>query len=96
MARSNTTTATATVTNSREDFVREYMEKLATTRKPKTSLVDRLALFAEDRLVGAVRNSKRSAGRLVAAWEIADTVYDRAYAEEHARYAEQLARELGL
>ena len=89
-------TSTTVATQSREEFVREYMAQLAQQRPQKTSLIDRLVGYAEDRVVSAVKNSKRSFGRLSAAWEIADQIADQAYAEEHARHAEQMAARLGL
>ena len=94
MANAKSTTTVATP--SREEFVREYMAQLAQQRPQKTSLMDRLAGYAEDRVVSAVKHSKRSFGRLSAAWEIADQIADQAYAEEHARHAEQMAARLGL
>ncbi len=93
MARTTNTTTTASVT--REQFVREYMAQLAQSRGPKVGLTERLAVFVEDKVVGAVRNSRRTAGRLHAAWEIAGSISDAAYAEEHARHAEAMARRLG-
>ena len=98
MARAtNTTTTTDTDTASvtREQFVREYMAQLAQNRGPKVGLTERLAMYVEDKVVGAVKNSRRTAGRLHAAWEIAGSVADAAYAEEHARHAEEMARRLG-
>lgn len=90
------TTPAAKSTITREEFVREYMAQLAQNRPPKASLIDRLAGYAEDRVVNGVKNSKRSFGRLTAAWEIADSIKETAYAEEHARHAEQMAKRLGL
>ena len=97
MARSTvSSTNTAASTNlTREQFVREYMQQLSAARGPKVGLTERLATFVEDRLVGAVKNSRRTAGRLHAAWEIAGSIADAAYAEEHARHAEEMARRLG-
>ena len=89
-----TNTAANPVT--REEFVREYMVQLAQNRPPKVSLTDRIAAWAEDRTVNAVKNSKRTFGRLTAAWEIADQVKDEAYAREHALHAEAVAKRLGL
>lgn len=89
-------TNTAAKSITREEFVREYMAQLAQNRPPKVSLTDRIAAWAEDRTVNAVKNSKRSFGRLSAAWEIADSIKEAAYAEEHARHAEQMAKRLGL
>ena len=89
-------TNTAAKSITREEFVREYMAQLAQNRPPKASLTDRIAAWAEDRTVNAVKNSKRSFGRLSAAWEIADSIKETAYAEEHARHAEQMAKRLGL
>lgn len=89
-----TNTAAKSVT--REEFVREYMAQLAQNRPPKVSLTDRLAAWAEDRTVNAVKNSKRTFGRLTAAWEIADQIKDEAYAREHALHAEAVAKRLGL
>ena len=91
-----TTTASASNVPSREEFVREYMAQLGATRKPKVSIVDRLAGYAEDRAVAAVKNSKRTFGRLSAAWEIADAIKEEAYATEHAKHAEAVAARLGL
>ena len=97
MARSTvSSTNTAASTNlTREQFVREYMQQLSAARGPKVGLTERLATFVEDRLVGAVKNSRRTGGRLRAAWEIAGSIADAAYAEEHARHAEEMARRLG-
>lgn len=81
---------------SREEFVREYMAQLSANRPPKVSIIDRLAGYAEDRVVAGVKNSKRTFGRLTAAWEIADQIKDEAYAREHALHAEQMAERLGL
>jgi hypothetical protein len=72
------------------------MAQLAQNKPPKQSLVDKLAGFVEDRTVAAVKNSKRTVGRLSAAWEIADSIKDAAYAEEHAKHAEEMALRLGL
>ena len=91
--KSNTT---AKSTPSREEFVREYMAQLSQNRPPKASIIDRLAGYAEDRIVSGVKNSKRSFGRLTAAWEIADQIREEAYAREHALHAEQVAARLGL
>lgn len=96
MARNTNTTASATNVPSREEFVREYMAQLSANRPPKASIVDRLVGYAEDRLVAGVKNSRRSFGRLQAAWEISEQIKDHAYAEEHARHAEQMAAKLGL
>ena len=100
MARNTNTTAstsaTAAAVPSREEFVREYMAQLSQNRPPKASIIDRIAGYAEDRAVAAVKNSKRSFGRLTAAWEIADQIKEEAYASEHAKHAEQLAARLGL
>ncbi len=93
---SKTTTTSASNVPSREAFVREYMEQLSANRPPKASLVDRLAGYVEDRTVAAVKNSKRSFGRLSAAWEIADAIKEEAYATEHAKHAEAVAARLGL
>ena len=92
-------TSSAAFTNSipsREEFVREYMAQLSQNRPPKVSIVDRLAGYAEDRAVAAVKNSKRTFGRLSAAWEIADAIKEEAYATEHAKHAEAMAARLGL
>lgn len=92
-------TSAATSTNtapSREEFVREYMAQLSANRPPKASLVDRLVGYAEDRVVAGVKNSRRSFGRLAAAWEISEQIKDEAYATEHAKHAEQMAVRLGL
>lgn len=91
--KSNTTAKSAP---SREEFVREYMAQLSQNRPPKASIIDRLAGYAEDRIVSGVKNSKRSFGRLTAAWEIADQIREEAYAREHALHAEQVAARLGL
>ena len=96
MARNTNTAASTNNVPSREEFVREYMAQLSQNRPPKASLIDRVTGWAEDRLVAGVKNSKRSFGRLSAAWEIADSIKETAYAEEHARHAEQLAARLGL
>lgn len=96
MATKNTNTAASTSAPSREEFVREYMAQLSANRPPKASLVDRLTGWAEDRVVNATKNSKRSWGRLTAAWEIADQVKEEAYATEHAKHAEAVAARLGL
>lgn len=96
MARTNNTATTTNAAPTREEFVREYMKQLSENRPPKASLVDRVTGWAEDRLVAGVKNSKRSFGRLSAAWEIADSIKETAYAEEHARHAEQMAAKLGL
>lgn len=80
----------------REQFVREYMQQLSANRPPKASLTDKLVGWAEDRAVNAVKNSRRSFGRFSAAWEIAEQIQDQAYAEEHAKHAEEMARRLGL
>ena len=95
MARTNTT-ASASNVPSREEFVREYMAQLSANRPPKASIVDRLAGYVEDRTVAAVKNSKRTFGRLSAAWEIADAIKEEAYATEHAKHAEAMAARLGL
>ena len=97
-ARQNNSAASASTNNvpSREEFVREYMASLSATRKPKVSIVDRLAGYVEDRTVAAVKNSKRTFGRLTAAWEIADAIKEEAYATEHAKHAEAVAARLGL
>lgn len=89
-------TQTVAAPQTRDEFVREYMAQLSANRPPKVSIVDRLAGWAEDRTVSAVKNSKRSFGRLSAAWEIADSIKEQAYAEEHARHAEEMARRFGL
>ena len=95
--RKNTASAAAsTSAPSREEFVREYMKQLSENRPPKASIVDRLVGYAEDRLVAGVKNSRRSFGRLSAAWEISEQIKDHAYAEEHAKHAEQMAARLGL
>lgn len=93
MARTNTQSASVP---SREEFVREYMQQLSANRPPKVSIIDKLAGYAEDRVVAGVKNSKRTFGRLTAAWEIADQIKDEAYAREHAAHAEQMATRLGL
>ena len=93
---SKTTTTSASNVPSREEFVREYMAQLSQNRPPKVSIVDRLAGYAEDRAVAAVKNSKRTFGRLSAAWEIADAIKEEAYATEHAKHAEAMAARLGL
>lgn len=96
MARSTTNTASVTAPAiSREQFVREYMAQLAAARGPKLGITERLAAFVEDKAVSAVKNSKRTFGRLQAAWEIADSISQAAYAEEHARHAEAMAKRLG-
>ena len=95
MARTNNT-ATTTNVPSREEFVREYMAQLGQNRKPKVSLIDRIAGWGEDRIVNATKNSKRVYGRLSAAWEIADAIKEEAYAREHAAHAETVAARLGL
>ena len=95
MATKNTASV-ASATPSREEFVREYMKQLSENRPPKASLVDRLVGYAEDRVVNGVKNSRRSWGRLTAAWEISEQIKDEAYASEHAKHAEQLAARLGL
>ena len=94
MATKNT--ASVASAPSREEFVREYMKQLSENRPPKASLVDRLVGYAEDRVVNGVKNSRRSWGRLTAAWEISEQIKDHAYAEEHAKHAEQMAARLGL
>ena len=94
MATKNT--ASVASAPSREEFVREYMKQLSENRPPKASLVDRLVGYAEDRVVNGVKNSRRSWGRLAAAWEISEQIKDHAYAEEHAKHAEQMAARLGL
>jgi hypothetical protein len=81
---------------SREQFIREYMAQLSANRPPKMGLVDRIAMWGEDRVVSATKNSRRTIGRLSAAWEISEQIRDEAYAEEHARHAESLALRLGL
>ena len=96
MATKNTASASATNVPSREEFVREYMAQLGQNRKPKVSIVDRVTGWAEDRVVNGVKNSRRTLGRLQAAWEISDAVREEAYASEHAKHAEQLAARLGL
>lgn len=95
MARA-TNNSTVSATPSREEFVREYMAQLSANRPPKASMLDKLTGWAEDRVVNGVKNSRRSFGRLNAAWEIAEQIQDQAYAEEHAKHAEQLAARLGL
>ena len=98
MARStasSTNTTTASANPTREQFVREYMQQLSAARGPKVGLTERLAMFVEDKAVATVKNSKRTFGRLHAAWEIADQIAQAAYAEEHARHAEEMARRLG-
>ncbi len=99
MARTNTATNTNTANASSEltqaEFVRQYMESLGTQRKSKLGISERLALFAEDKAVSMVRNSKRTWGRISAAWEIADDIAQAAYAEEHARHAQRMAERLG-
>ena len=80
----------------REQFVREYMAQLSKNRPPKVSLVSRLAGWVEDRGVDAVKNSRRTLGRVQAAWEISDAIREEAYATEHARHAEAMALRLGL
>ena len=87
---------TTTNVPSSEEFVREYMAQLGATRKPKVSIVDRLASYVEDRAVAAVKNSKRTFGRLSAAWEISEQIKEEAYATEHAKHAEAMAARLGL
>ena len=97
MATKNTNTASvASAVPSREEFVREYMAQLGQNRKPKVSLIDRIAGWGEDRVVNATKNSKRVYGRLSAAWEIADQVKEEDYAREHAAHAEAVAARLGL
>lgn len=100
MARNTNTTAstsaTAAAVPSREEFVREYMAQLSQNRPPKASILDRLVGWGEDRVVNGVKNSRRTLGRLQAAWEISDAVREEAYASEHAKHAEQLAARLGL
>ena len=93
MARATDTASPVTIT--REQFVREYMAQLSAARGPKLGLTERLATFVEDKAVSAVKNSKRTFGRLQAAWEIADSISQAAYAEEHARHAEAMAKRLG-
>ena len=93
---SKTTTTSASNVPSREEFVREYMAQLSQNRPPKVSIVDRIAGYVEDRGVAAVKNSKRTFGRLQAAWEIADAIKEEAYATEHAKHAEAMAARLGL
>lgn len=95
MARA-TNNSTVSATPSREEFVREYMAQLSANRPPKASMLDKLTGWAEDRVVNGVKNSRRSFGRLNAAWEIAEQIQDQSYAEEHAKHAEQLAARLGL
>ena len=96
-ARKNTTSAaSATNVPSREEFVREYMAQLGQNRKPKVSIVDRLTGWGEDRVVAGVKNSRRTLGRLQAAWEISDAVREESYAREHAAHAEAVAARLGL
>ena len=96
-ARKSTSSATSTNNvPSRKEFVREYMAQLSQNRPPKVSIVDRLAGYVEDRTVAAVKNSKRTFGRLSAAWEISEQIKDEAYASEHAKHAEQMAARLGL
>lgn len=100
MARTQNTasveTTAADAVPSREQFVREYMAQLSANRPPKASLTDKLVGWAEDRAVNAVKNSRRSFGRFSAAWEIAEQIQDQAYAEEHAKHAEEMAIRLGL
>ena len=96
MTRTTKSAASASNVPSREEFVREYMAQLSQNRPPKVSIVDRLAGYAEDRAVAAVKNSKRTFGRLSAAWEIADAIKEEAYATEHAKHAEAMAARLGL
>ena len=97
MTRKNENTASVeTNVPSREQFVREYMTQLGQNRKPKVSIIDRLAGWGEDRVVNATKNSKRVYGRLSAAWEIADSIKEEAYATEHAKHAEAVAARLGL
>ena len=81
---------------SREEFVRQYMQELKANKPAKASIADKLVGWAEDRVVKGVKNSKRTFGRLTAAWEIADQIAEEAYAREHALHAEQLAARLGL
>jgi hypothetical protein len=81
---------------SREDFIREYMAQLSANRPPKVGMVERIAKWGEDKVVSATKNSRRTVGRLSAAWEISEQIRDEAYAEEHARHAESLALRLGL
>lgn len=80
----------------REQFIREYMAQLSQNRPPKVGLVERIARWGEDKVVSATKNSRRTVGRLSAAWEISEQIRDEAYAEEHARHAESLALRLGL
>ena len=96
MARNTNTAASATNVPSREEFVREYMAQLSANRPPKVSIVDRIVGWGEDRVVNATKNSKRVYGRLTAAWEIADSIKEEAYAREHAAHAEAVAARLGL
>ena len=97
MARQAQTQSTVSnAPQTRDEFVREYMAQLSANRPPKASILDRLAGYAEDRVVAGVKNSKRTVGRLSAAWEIADSIKEAAYAEEHARHAEQMATRFGL
>lgn len=96
MSARKSTTASASNVPSREEFVREYMAQLSANRPPKASIVDRLVGYAEDRIVNGVKNSRRSFGRLSAAWEISEQIKDEAYASEHAKHAEQMAARLGL
>ena len=102
-ARQNNSTAPAAsailnenTVPSREQFVREYMAQLSQNRPPKVSLVSKLAGWVEDRGVDAVKNSRRTFGRVQAAWEISDAIREEAYATEHARHAEAMALRLGL
>lgn len=90
------TAAPATAVPTREQFVREYMAQLSANRPPKVPIIDRLSGWAEDRVVAGVKNSRRSFGRLCAAWDISEQIRDHAYAEEHARHAEAMALRLGL
>lgn len=96
MAARNQQSAASTNMPSREEFVREYMAQLSQNRPPKQGIIDKLALYAEDKVVAVTKNSRRTFGRLSAAWEISEQIKDAAYAEEHAKHAEDMARRLGL
>ena len=88
--------STAPAQPTREQFVREYMAQLSQNRPPKVSMVSKLAGWVEDRGVDVVKNSRRTFGRVQAAWEISDAIREEAYATEHARHAESMALRLGL
>ena len=96
MSVTKTTKSASAAPISKEDFVRQYMASLAQNKAPRKSLTDRVLNYAEDRLIGAVRSSQRVGYRIKAAWEIAEQIGEVAYAEEHARWAAELAERQGL